>query len=91
MHPHSSPTRHALPEARPAEGDIDESNPAFAAIPIVDIPRHTLLVLRSIRVVLEELIVRQGIRSFIGYVVVADLVFAMVTTFEIDLNVDYVN
>ena len=73
---------------RPAEGDVDESNSSFAAIPFVDIPRHTLLVLRSIRVVLQEAIANYGISSFNGYAAVADLVLMMAASFQSDMIVD---
>ena len=81
-HPQVLPTDTGHPEPLRVEGRIEEGDPAFNATPIVEIPGYTIAVLRSIRVGMLELISHQKIKTFDGYVVVADLVDAMVISFQ---------
>ena len=74
--------------ARPAAASEDDSA-AFNAPPTLDIPQQVYKVLRSIRVVLNEVITANRITN--GYLSVADLTREMVTNHGSDLNIEQVS
>ena len=76
--------------ARPAAASEDDSA-AFKALPTLDIPEHVYKVLRSIRVVLNEVIIAKRIPLPNWYLSIADLTSEIVTNHGSDLDIEEVS